>query len=145
MGVKGSAAVRARQREVAARVERLITRADQQPPIEPGHRAEIRDGVRAGRAALRRRDRARARADTATRAIGVALSRIVAAGLSHAQAFEALGLTVGMGRRLLREAYAAQERRTAPSSTGSDAGLAHDVPALQPGRDSHSDARNGDD
>ena len=145
MGVKGSAALRARQREVADRVERLISHADQQAPAGPTQRANIKAGIRSGLAAMRRSERAHAAAAGASTDIGVALTQLVASGLTHAQAFEALGLTVGVGRRLLREANAPQERRTGSSSTGSGGGLADAIPASQPDRDSHRDARIGVD
>jgi hypothetical protein len=143
VGIKDSAAIRARQRAVATRVERLIERADEQRPIGPAQRADIKYAVRTGRALLRTWERANSAANAATTGVGVALSQLVTKGLTHAQAFDALGLTVGVGRRLLREADGRQERLTAPSSTGSDAGLADGVPASQPGRDSHRDDRNG--
>jgi hypothetical protein len=145
VGRKDSAAMRARQRAVASRVERLIGRADQQRPIGPAQRADIKDAVRSGRAVLRRWERANAAANAATTDVGVALSQLVTKGLTQAQAFDALGLTVGVGRRLLRGVDARKGRLSDPSSTGSDAVVADGIPASQPDRDSHRGDRNGVD
>lgn len=132
MGVKETAAIRARQREVAARVERLIAQADQRAPIAFGRQAEIRGLVRAGRVALRKRERVLADLDASTTEVGAALNRIVEAGLKHSEAFEALGLSVGVGRRLLHEAKRPQERRPSTSSTPSPAELVDSAPAPKP-------------
>ncbi|MGK2876719.1 MAG: hypothetical protein ACSLEW_13960 [Nocardioides sp.] len=115
MGVKESAAVRARQREVAARIERLIDQADQRAPIGSQRRARIRNLIREGRVALRRRDRAERDIEAATDEIGRTLTGLVDEGLKHFEAFEALGVSIGVGRRLLREA---QHRRDNPETKG---------------------------
>lgn len=119
MGVTESAAIRARQREVAARVERLIVHADERARTGCCRKEEIRSAVRAGRAALRTRERLLADLDSASTEVGAALNRLVEAGLKHFEAFEALGLSVGVGRRLLQEAKPPKGPGTATSSTAS--------------------------
>ena len=133
MGVKGSAAIRARQREVAARVDRLIARGDNRPQTRSGRQTEIRVAVRAGQVALRRRARVVADLDDANAELGAALHRIVATGVTHAEAFEALGVSVGVGRRLLHQAKQPREPRTSMSSTASPTELVDPVPATKPG------------
>jgi DNA-directed RNA polymerase specialized sigma24 family protein len=132
MGVKGSAAIRARQREVTGRVERLIAQANTRGSIGSGRKEEIRSAVRAGRVALRTRERVLADLDSATAEVGAALNRLVEAGLTHAEACEALGLSVGVGRRLLHKAKQPQERATTRSSTTSPAELVDPAPAPKP-------------
>ena len=138
MGVKESAAIRARQRAVAARVEQLIARADERAPIGSGRRAAMKAAVSEGRAALRKRDRALAEMEAATADVGSALNRIVEAGLKHYEAFEALGLSIGVGRRLMYEAQHAPDRRIAASSTTSPAELVGPVSAPKPERNATS-------
>jgi len=133
MGVKGSAAIRARQREVAARVDRLIARGDSRALVGSPRRAEIRVAVRAGQVALRRRARVVADLADANAEVGAALHRIVAAGVQHADAFEALGVSVGVGRRLLHQAKQPQGPGTTTSSTASATELVDPVPATKPG------------
>ena len=133
MGVKGSAAIRARQREVAARVDRLIARGDKRARVGSPRRAEIRVAVRAGRVALRRRARVVADLADANAEVGAALHRIVAAGVKHAEAFEALGVSVGVGRRLLHQAKQPREPRTSMSSTASPTERVDPVPSTKPG------------
>lgn len=106
MGVKESAAIRARQREVAARIDRLIEQADNRAPIASHRRDQIRASARQGRAALRRRARANREADQALADVGHVLTRLVDLGLKNFEAFDALGLSIGVGRRLLLEARA---------------------------------------
>jgi hypothetical protein len=118
MGARSTAAVRARQRVAAARVERLIADAGHAGAVTPVGQTQIRYAVRAGRAALRRRDRARAAMSTATDEVGTHLIQLLEAGLTRREAFEALDLTVGVGRRLLAGGqHEPRTRRTASSST----------------------------
>jgi hypothetical protein len=99
-------------------VDRLIAAAEQRAAISPDRQAEIKESVRASRVALRRSMNARAALEAATHELSNALIRIVEAGLNHRQAFEAIGVSVGVGRRLLLDKQHPQERHTAASSTG---------------------------
>jgi hypothetical protein len=128
MGVTESSALRARQREVAARIDRLIDRADRAGRTDRADRAEdagradrqthypsnrrdeLRAVIRAGSVALRRRTRAIAQVDAATRDAGRSLARLVELGLNNREAFGALGLSAAVGRRLLRMARSAASR-----------------------------------
>lgn len=131
MGVKAGSAIRARQREVAARVERLIAQADDQAPIGSARRAAIRHAVRAGRRALRARDRARDLVESAEADVGSALLSAVAQGLTQAESFEALGLSTAVGRRLYADAEHAATRAATPSSTASGLGAVSSGPRSQ--------------
>lgn len=104
MGVKAGSAIRARQREVAARVERLIAQADNRAPIGSARRVALQGAVRDGRRALRARARARCLVASAEADAGAALLRLVAEGLTQVEAFGALGLSTAVGRRLYADA-----------------------------------------
>jgi hypothetical protein len=132
MGVTASAAIRARQHEVAARVERLVADADERAGTGSGRQNEISSAVRAGRAALRKREQVLADLDSASTRVGVALDRLVEAGLRHAEAFQALGLSIGVGRRLLHEAKQHKGSATTTSSTASPTALADPAPTQKP-------------
>ena len=117
MGVETSKAVQARRREHAARVERLIAKADERCPIGSARRARIQE---TGRLA-RRRMRALVTAQQAVSAIeveiGRALLRAVDDGLSRNEAFELVGLRRHLGRKYVERALTAQDRVRASSST----------------------------
>ena len=132
MGVKESAAIRARQREVATRVERLLTQANKRTSIGSRRQAEIGAAVRAGRAALRKRERVLSDLASVSTEVGAALNRIVEAGLQHAEAFDALGLSIGVGRRLLHEAKQHTGSAATESSTTSPTALADTTPTPKP-------------
>jgi hypothetical protein len=69
---------------------------------------------------------------TATDEVGTQLTRIVRAGLTRRHAFATLGLTVGVGRRLLLERQPPRERRTPPSSTDPTDTVVDSKPASEP-------------
>jgi hypothetical protein len=118
MGVEASKAIRAKQRERAARVERLIARHDQRGEVGRERRNRIGAMVREGRRALRARDVALgAVADSEIR-VGAALARIAAEGLSLNHAYEALGLSRNVGRRLVQSAVPVTAQVRPCESTG---------------------------
>lgn len=119
MGAKAGAAIRARQREVVARVERLVSQAEERSPIGSARRTAIKATARDGRRALRARDRARDLLSAAEADAGAALLRIVAEGLTLAESFEAVGLSTSVGRRLYARAQVAGTRAAHQSSTAS--------------------------
>jgi hypothetical protein len=101
MGVEAGKAIRARQRETATRVDRLIAKRDEHGPIGSIRRERIKAATRDGRRALRARDAAQGAVHGAEVRVGAALARIAAQGLSCNEAFEVLGLSKSVGRRLL--------------------------------------------
>jgi hypothetical protein len=117
MGVESGKAIRARQRETATRVDRLIAKRDERAPIGRARRQRIALIVRQGRHALRSRDAAQAAVEAAERRVGVALVRMAADGLSLNDAFDVLGLSESVGRRLVRAAEPATRRTGTSSST----------------------------
>lgn len=118
MGMQAAKNIRARQRETAARVERLITQRDERAPIGSARRARIHTAIREVRHALRARNAAQAKARSAETAAGAALARIVAEGLCRRDAFEATGLPTSVGRRLIRSAEGSTPPVGSTSSTG---------------------------
>jgi hypothetical protein len=122
VGVEAAKAIRARQREAAARVARLITKRDQDGAIGSGRRARIQAAVRDGRRALRARDAAQAAVAAAETQAGAALARITAEGFSLHDAADAMGLSSSVGRRLVQAGHPAATRHPAGvSSTDSSA------------------------
>ncbi|MEO7944459.1 MAG: hypothetical protein ABIR34_13760 [Marmoricola sp.] len=120
MGAEATKSVRAQQREVAARVERLITTYDQHRPLGPHEaagRRRIKAAVHAVHRALRARDAAQAAVEEAEVRAGVALLRINDEGLSLTGAFHALGLSRGVGRRLVQAAQNPTRHRSPALST----------------------------
>jgi hypothetical protein len=118
VGMEAARAIRARQREAAARVERLIAKRDQDGPVGSGRRARIQAAVRDGRRALRARDAAQAAVAAAEARAGAALARITAEGLSLHDAAAAMGLSKSVGRRLLKAGHPATGHPAGVSSTG---------------------------
>ena len=117
MGSETTKALRARQREASARVDRLIAEADERSPIGSARRARIKSAVRDGRRALRALDAAeRALADVEGRA-GAALTRLTEDGLSRNEAYESLVVSRAVGRRLIELAVTTR-RTSADFSTG---------------------------
>ncbi|WP_148046156.1 hypothetical protein [Nocardioides marmoriginsengisoli] len=101
MGSETTKALRARQREASTRVTRLIAEADAGSPIGSARRTRINSAVREGRRAITALGSAeRAVADAEARA-GAALIRITEDGLSNNEAFESLGISRAVGRRLI--------------------------------------------
>ena len=129
MGVEAAKGVRARQREAAARVERLIIRRDARVPIGSARRARIRSGFREVRRVLRARDAAQAEVEHAEAAAGAALARILAEGLSHSDVCAVLALSAGVGRRLIRSAKVRTRSPGSASSTDAPRASAGAAPA----------------
>jgi hypothetical protein len=124
MGVEAGKAIRARQRETATRVDRLIAKRDGHGPSGSIRRERIQAATRDGRRALRARDAAQGAVHAAEVRVGAALARIAAEGLSSNEAFEVLGLSKSVGRRLVQTALDAPRRRDASSSTAPVSGRA---------------------
>jgi hypothetical protein len=104
MGAEATKSIRAQQREVATRIERLIAkrdRTDAPSPYEKGSRGRVKSAAAAVRRSVRARDAALASAQRTEVMAGLALLRIVEEGLTLAEAFEMVGLTRGVGRRLV--------------------------------------------
>lgn len=117
MGSETTKALQARRREAAARVDRLIAAADERSPIGSARRARIKTTIRDGRRALRALDAAeRVLAEVETR-VGAALIRLTEDGLSRSEAYESLGISRAVGRRLLELAVTTR-RTSAVFSTG---------------------------
>jgi hypothetical protein len=121
VGVEAAKAIRARQREAAARVARLIAKRDQDGAIGSGRRARIQAAVREGRRALRARDAAQAAVAAAETRAGAALARITAEGLSLHDAAAAMGLSNSVGRRLLKAGGESTRHPGGVASTGPSA------------------------
>lgn len=101
MGSEATRALTARQREASTRVDRLILEAEARSPIGIARRARITSIVREGRRALKALSAARlALADAEERA-GVALILLTGVGLSSSEAYESLGISRAVGRRLI--------------------------------------------
>jgi hypothetical protein len=102
MGLEAAKVIRARQRAVAARVDRLIAERERHTPIDSARRERIKVAVRDGRRAMRTLTAAQGAVQDVEARVGAALARIAAEGLSLSQAYEALGLTRSVGRRLVQ-------------------------------------------
>lgn len=117
MGSETTKALAARRREATARAVRMIAEAEERSPIGSARRARIKSTVRDGCRTLRALGAAeRALAELQERA-GAALVRLTDDGLSCAEAFESLGLSRAVGRRLIRVA-ASRECAPRTRSTG---------------------------
>ncbi len=117
MGSEAARAIRARQRESAARVERLIRRRDERALIGSSRRQRIKAAAREGRLALRVLDKAGRSVADAEERVGRALERITAEGLPRSDAYAALDLTRAVGDRLIGLAEHAQRRTGDAGST----------------------------
>ena len=121
MGVTTARALQARRRESAARIERVIGKADERTPIGSARRTRIKE---AGRLA-RRKVRALAAAQQSVAAleveVGLALLKVIEQGLSRNEAFELVGLSRHHGRRYLDLVAGSQTPCSAGSSTASTA------------------------
>jgi len=138
MGSETSKALRARRREFAAQIERLIAQADERSPIGSARRGRIKEAGRLARRRLRALAAAQQSVAVIEIEVGLALLQAVDEGLSRNEAFELAGLSRHLGRRYVDLALAAQDRlRVAPSTDPAD-GL--EVRESQPDRET-SDAR----
>ena len=117
MGIETTKALRARRRELDARIDRLIQRLDERSPVGIARRSRLSEAARL----VRRRLKALAVAQEAVAAIevevGHVLLRLVGEGLSRNEAFELAGITRAHGRRYVRLAGAACPRLLDASST----------------------------
>ena len=101
MGIETTRALQARRRESAARIKRLIARADERSPISSIRRATILDTARLARRQVRALSNAQDAVSTIEFEIGQTLLRIIGHGLSRNEAFELAGLRRHLGRRYL--------------------------------------------
>ena len=118
MGSETTKALLARRREAAARVDRLIAATEEHSPIGSVRRARIKSATREGRRALRALDSAERTLAEAESQVGNTLIRLTQDGLSRSEAYEALGLSRAIGRRLI--GLAVCTRRT-PADLSTDA------------------------
>ena len=120
MGSEATKAVRTKQRESAARVERLIRKRDERAFVGSARQQRIRAAVRDGRVALRALATAERAVVAAQERVGKAIAQIVGEGLSRNDAYAALELTRPVGTRLLQLAERAARRFPDEFSTGRD-------------------------
>jgi len=114
VGSETTKALLARRREAAARVDRVIAAAKERSPNGASRLARIRSAIREGRRALRALDSAeRTLADAETQ-VGNTLLRLTQDGLSRSEAYESLGISRAIGRRLI--ALAVYPRDAGPSN-----------------------------
>lgn len=130
MGIETTKALRARRREAAARVDRLVAGAEERSPVGSARRARITAAVRDGRRALRAMDAAEQALVEVRARVGLTLTRLTSDGLSRNEAYRALGVSRAVGRRLIERPAA---RRT--SADGS--------PPRAPGRAPSSSPAGG--
>lgn len=128
MGTEAGKAIRARQRESAARVERLIRRRDERTLIGSARQQRIKAAAREGRLALRVLAKAEQSVGSAEERVGRALRQMVEEGLPRSDAYAALDLTRAVGDRLIGLAERAQRRTGAGVST--DVGSDRDIGAV---------------
>jgi len=121
MGSETNKALRARRREFAAQIERLIARADERSPTGSARRARIKEAARLARRRLRALTAAQESVAAIEIEVGLALLKAVDEGLSRNEAFELAGLSRHLGRRYVDLALAAQDRlRVTPSTDPGD-------------------------
>jgi len=138
MGSETSKALRARRRESAAQIERLIAQADERSPIGSARRARIKEAGRLARRRLRALTAAQSSVAAIEIEVGLALLKAVDEGLSRNEAFELAGLSRHLGRRYVDLALAAQDRLQVAPSTDPGDGL--EARQSEPDRET-SDAR----
>lgn len=135
MGVETAKALRARRRETAARIDRLIVRADERNPLGAARRARISEGARLVRRRLKSLAVAREEVTAIEVELGRALLGLVDQGLSRNEAFELANVPRHLGRRYVDLALCAQREVATGSSTDS---------APRAGRSRSSTDRDGD-
>jgi hypothetical protein len=101
VGIETTKALRARRREAAARVDRLVAGAEERSPVVSARRGRIRAAVRDGRRAVRAMDAAERALVEGRARVGRALTRLTGDGLSRNEAYQALGVSRAVGRRLI--------------------------------------------
>jgi hypothetical protein len=102
MGLVANRAITARQRAVAARVERRVAGYAAGRPDQQDRDQRVQDAKRALRRALRARAAAEQARHDADLAAGTALRRLLAEGLSLGDAAVLVDLTPSAAKRLLR-------------------------------------------
>src|SRR5680860_1315621 len=117
MGIETTRALKARRREAAARIDRLIAQADLLSPIGSVRRARIKEGARIARRRLRALTAAQQSVAAIEVEIGQALLRVVDQGLSRNEAFDLAGLSRHLGRRYLDLALCARPQVPGELST----------------------------
>lgn len=129
MGSETTRALTARQREASTRVDRLIAEAEARSPIGSARRARITSIVREGRRALKALSAGRhALADAEERA-GAALILLTEVGLSSSEAYQSLGISRAVGRRLIELSAPTRRSAAGPStSTSHDPSSGSDRP-----------------
>lgn len=151
MGAEATRAVRARRREVVARVDRpcsrrarAATRRSLSPAVCPvagrevdgpevrARRRRVQLARREARRSLRAIGRLEAQVSVAELRVGAALVRLVAEGLSVDRAVAGVGLSRSVGRCYLRGAVNAPLKPEAWLSTGGGGGRASGEPAGHP-------------
>ena len=120
MGSETTKALQARRREAAARVDRLIAAAHERSPIGSARLARIKAATRDGRRALKALESAERSLAEAETQVGDALNRLTQDGLSRSEAYESLGLSRAIGRRLI-ELAAPTRRKCTDFSTSTPA------------------------
>jgi hypothetical protein len=117
MGIETTKALKARRRESAAQIERLIARVDERNPIGSARRARIKEIARLARRKVRALTAEQQSAAAIELEIGQALVRLVGQGTSRNEAFELVGLSRHMGRRYLNRAIGSPPPRETDFST----------------------------
>jgi hypothetical protein len=123
MGIETAAALKARRRGSAARIDRLTARADEHSQTGSVRRGRIQETARLARRKTRALSAAKASVGAIELEIGRALLRLLGHGLSRNQAFEVVGLRRHLGRRYLDLATSSApppptDLPTAPSGHG---------------------------
>ena len=137
MGVTTARALQARRRESAARIERVIAKADERSPIGSAHRTRINKAARLARRKVRALVAAQQSVTAIEVEIGLVLLQVVEQGLSRNEAFELVGLSRHHGRRYLDLAAGSQTPCPARLSTTSTADAVPLAPKGDLGPDGH--------
>lgn len=129
MGAVATRSIRARRREVAARVDRLVVGQDLRDPEARARRQRVLLAQREARRGVRRIVRLEAQLSVAQVQVGTALVRLVAEGVSVDRAVAAVGLSRSVGRRYLRGAVNPSNPRESRLSTSAEGGRAPGEPS----------------
>lgn len=132
MGVTTARALQARRRESAARIERVLAKADERSPIGSARRTRIKEAARLARRKVRALAAAQQSITALEVEIGLALRKVLEQGLSRNEAFELVGLSRHHGRRYLDLAAGSQKPCPAGSSTTSTAAAVPPAPGERP-------------
>lgn len=138
MGSETTKALTARQREASTRVGRLIAGAEERSPIAAARRARINSATRDGLRALKALSAARRSVADAEERAGAALILLTRDGLSSIEAYQSLGISRAVGRRLIE--LSAPTRRT---PDGQSTGTSTDPSSPTDRPDGETDAPRG--